>query len=85
MGEIYRLTHIHIRTYNYLHIFPDGSAVKNPPAMQESQEVQVRSLSQKDPLEEGTATHSGILAWRILCTEEPDKPQSIGSQRVGHD
>ena len=36
------------------------------------------------PLEEGMATHSSILAWRISCTEEPDGLQSMGSQRVGH-
>ena len=41
---------------------PDGSAVKNPTAMQEPQEMQVQSLGQEDPLEEGTATHSSILA-----------------------
>ena len=45
--------------------------------------MQVRSLGQDDPLEEGTATPSSILAWRIPWTEEPDKLQSIGSQRVG--
>ena len=42
--------------------FPGGSAVKNLPAMQGSQETQVQSLGQKDPLEEGTATHSSGLA-----------------------
>ena len=41
---------------------------KNLPVMQETQ---VRSLDWEDPLEEGMATHSGILAWRILWTEEP--------------
>jgi len=61
--------------------FPDGSAIKNPPVMQE---VWVRSLGQKDPLEKEMATHSSILAWRIPWTEEPGGPQSIGSQRVGH-
>ena len=44
--------------------------------------MQVRSLSGEDPLEEGIATHSSILAWRIPCTEEPCGLQSIGSQRV---
>ena len=44
--------------------FPSGSAVKNPPVMQEMQEMRVRSLGQEDPLEEGMATHSTILAWR---------------------
>ena len=42
--------------------FPAGSAVKNPPVRQE---MQVRFLGQEDPLEEGMATHSSILAWRI--------------------
>ena len=37
------------------------------------------------PLKEGTATHSSILAWRILWKEEPGGLQSMGSQRVGHD
>ena len=44
---------------------PDGSAVKNLPPMQETQEMQVRSLGREDPLEKETATHSSILAWRI--------------------
>ena len=45
----------------------------------------VRSLDQEDPLEEGMATHSNILAWRVPWTEEPGGLQSVGSQRVGHD
>ena len=45
--------------------FLGGSAVKNPPAMQEPQEMPVQSLSREDPLEEEMATHSSILAWRI--------------------
>ena len=49
------------------------------------QETWVRSLGEEDPLEEGMATHSSILAWRILWTEEPGKLQSMGLQRVGHD
>ena len=53
--------------------------------MQELQELQVRSLSQEDPLEEGMATHSSVLAWRISWTEEPGGLQSTGSERVGHD
>ena len=65
--------------------FPSGSAVKNPPAVQEPQETRVRSLGQEDPLEDSMATHSSILAWRISWTEEPSGLQSIGSQRVGHD
>ena len=42
-------------------------------------------LDQEDPLEVGTATHSSILAWKILWTEEPGRLQSIGLQRVRHD
>ena len=56
--------------------------MKNMPAMQETQ---VLSLSWEDPLEKEMATHSGILAWRVPLTEEPGGPQSMGSQRVGHD
>ena len=51
--------------------FPSGSAVKNPPAMQESRETLVQSLGQKDPLDKGMATQSSILVWRIPWTEEP--------------
>ena len=58
--------------------------VKNPPAMQEMQDTWVQSLSQEDPLEEGMATHSSIIAWRIPWTEEPGGLQSIESQRVRH-
>ena len=59
--------------------------VKNPPAMQEMQEMQVPSLGPKDLLERGMATHPNILAWRITWTEEPGRLQSVGSQRVRHD
>jgi len=41
--------------------------------MQETEEMQVSSLGQEDPLEEGMATHSSILAWRIPWTEEPGR------------
>ena len=47
--------------------------------------MQVQSLGQEDPLEEGMATYSSILAWKIPWTEEPEGLQSIGSHRVGHD
>ena len=63
--------------------FSSGSAVKNLPAVQEMQETQVRSVGWEDPLEEGTATHSTILAGKIPWTEEPGGLQSMGSQRVG--
>ena len=54
--------------------------VKNPPVMQEMQEMRVRLLGLEDPLEEGMATHSNILAWRIPWTEEPGGLWSMGSQ-----
>ena len=64
--------------------FPGGSLVKNLPKMQEPQESRVPSLGQEDPLEEGMATHSSILAWRIPWREEPGRLCFIGSQRVEH-
>ena len=56
--------------------------VKNPPTVQEIQEMWVQS---EDPMEEGMETHFSILAWRIPWTEEPGRLQSTASQRVGHD
>ena len=56
--------------------------VKNLPALWETL---VQSLGQEDPLEKGRATHSSILAWRILWTEEPSGLQSTALQKVGHD
>ena len=65
------------------YLFPlVAQTVKNLP---EIWETRVRSLGQDDPLEKGRATHSSILAWRILWIEEPGGLQSIGSNRVGHD
>ena len=58
-----------------------AQSVKNPPAMWE---IWVQSLGWEDSLEESMATHSSILAWRIIRTEEPGGLQSTGSQRVGH-
>ena len=58
--------------------------VKNSPAMQEIQEMLVRSLGHEDPLEKGMTTHSGILPWRIPWTEEPGGLQSMVLQRAGH-
>ena len=51
--------------------------VKNPPAMRETW---VQSLGWEDPVEKEMATHSSILAWEILWTEEPGRLQSMGSQ-----
>ena len=47
--------------------------------------MQVQSLGREDPLEEGIATYSSILAWRIPWTEGPGGLQSIGSRRIIHD
>ena len=56
--------------------------VKRLPAMRETW---VRFLGREDPLEKEMAIHSSILAWKIPWMEEPDRLQSMGSQRVGHD
>ena len=53
--------------------------VKYPSAMQETW---IRFLGQEDPLEKEMATHSSILAWRILWTEEPGGPQSMGHKEL---
>ena len=65
--------------------FIHGSVVKNPPVNTETQETQVQSLGQENPLEEEMATHSSILAWKNPWTEELGKFQSMGSQRVRQD
>ena len=62
--------------------FPVAQMVKHLPAMWETW---VWSLGQEDPLEEGMATHSSTLAWKIPWTEEPGRLQSMGSQRVRDD
>ena len=56
--------------YSYIKDFPGGSLIKNPPAMQKTQ---VWSLGWKDPMEKEMATHSSILPWKILWTEEPGR------------
>ena len=61
---------------------PIAQVVKNLPAVRETW---IRSLGQEDPLEKEMATHSSILAWRILWTEEPGGLQSMGLQRVRQD
>ena len=62
--------------------FPGVSVLKNPRAVQETQ---AQSLGRENPLELGMATHSSILAWRILWTEEPGGYGPWGRRRVGHD
>ena len=73
--------------YKYHHSvlkgFPWGSAAKKPQECpEEPQEVEVRSLGQEDPLEDGVATHPAIRTWRIPCSEQPGRLQS---RRLGHD
>ena len=59
-----------------------AQTVKCLPAMRETR---VLFLGWKDPLEKEMAIHSSTLAWKIPSMEEPDRPQSMGSQRVRHD
>ena len=59
-----------------------AQTVKTLPEMPETQ---VRSLVWEDSLEKEMATHSSILAWKTPWVEEPDRLQSMESQRVGHD
>ena len=53
--------------------------------MQEIHELRIQSLGQEDTLEQGMATHSSIVAWKIPWTEEPGGLQSMGLQRIGQD
>ena len=59
--------------------------VKNPPANAGDSEDAGSIPGWEEPVEEGMATHSSTLAWRIPQTEEPDRLQHMGSQRAGHD
>ena len=59
--------------------FPGGTVIKNLPVIQETQEMEVRSLGREDPLEKEMATHSSILPWNIPWTEESGELQSMGS------
>ena len=69
-NEKTKKTSIYIRVCIHISGFPGGSAVKNQPTMQETQESQVLSLAWEGPLEEEMATYSSILAWKIPWTEE---------------
>ena len=62
--------------------FPGGASREEPVCQSRRRKTQVQSLGWEDPLEEGLATHSSIVAWRIPWTEEPGRLQSMGSQRV---
>ena len=77
--KCFPLSHLSLR--NSMEGFPGGLVVKNPPAMQETQEMWVRSLGQGEPLKQEMAIHSSNLTWKIPRTEEPGRLQSIGLQR----
>ena len=59
--------------------------VNNPPVIEETLGIPVRSLGEEEPPEEKMSTHSSIPAWTIPWTEEPGGLPSVGSQKVGHD
>ena len=65
--------------------FPGGSVVENLPASAGDPGGTGLIPGLGRALEEGMATHSSILAWKILWTEEPGGLQSMGSPRVRHD
>ena len=68
--------------YNLVLAKSVAQTVKCLPAVRETW---VLFLGQENPLEKEMAIHSSTLAWKIPWTEEPDRLQSMGSQRVGHD
>ena len=76
--EQYHLENVGIVILPIVKGFPGGLAVKNPPAMQQTQ---VQSLGQEDALEKEMATHSSILTWEIPWTEESGGLQSMGLQK----
>ena len=64
--------------------FPGGASSEDPACQSRRQEMQVQSLGWEDPLEKGVATHSSILAWRFLWTEEPGGLQVHSITRIRH-
>ena len=86
-GFLHRVAHAILSVLNIVFLYSPptqilgilgGSAVKNPPAMQEAQ---VRSLGLEYSLEKKMATHCSILAWETLWTEEPGGLQSMGPHK----
>ena len=65
--------------------FPGGSTVNNSSVNARDVSSAQMWVQSPGPLEKEMATHSSILAWEIPWTEESGRPQSMGSQRVGHD
>ena len=73
-----------IKTYQYRWASQVALVVKNLPVNAKDIRTQVQSLDLEGPLEEGMATHSSTVAWKIPWIEEPGGLQSMGSQRIGH-
>ena len=68
-----------------LMIAPTSLVAQTVKRLSTMRETRVRSLGREDPLEKEMAIHSSTIAWKIPWTDEPDKLQSMGSQKVGHD
>ena len=84
--QIYTHVYTHTHTQIYIHVhmqLPRCTEAQNPPANAGDQETQVRSPGWDDALKEGMMTHSSILAWRILRTEEPGGLPPRGHQEAG--
>ena len=75
---------VNLNYYEVKRGFSGGASGKEPTCQCRRHETWVRSLGWEDPLEEGMATHSSLLAWRIPQAEEPGGLQSIGCHRVEH-
>ena len=79
-GRLY----IHMYTHTHTHMYRVSTMAQQVKNLSTTQETWVPSLGLEDPLEEGMASHSSILAWGIPWTEEPGRLQSTGLQRVKH-
>ena len=82
--SVCRYVYVYALVHTYISPFLMAHQVKNLPVMQETQKIRVQFLSWEDPLKEGMATHSSILAWRIPMDRRALQARSIGSQRVEH-
>ena len=76
--------YIYICIYIYIYIYGGSDCKESTCQYRSRRRWGVQSLGWENPLEKGMATHFIVLAWRIPCTEEPGRLQSIRSQTVGH-
>ena len=83
--ELLNSLYIHNENKWHLETFWTSLVAQTVKRLPIQRETRVRSLDQEDLLEKEMATHSSILACKILWTDEPGGLQSMGSQRVGHD